>query len=89
MRRFELLIESTRADELMVTTMVYDHAARRHSYELLAQAFTTGHAQLKLLGCLWLRLRKAWRHNSVIALPLMWDNRPGSAGLWREIGVID
>ena len=30
------LIESTRADELMVTTMVYDHAARRHSYELLA-----------------------------------------------------
>lgn len=33
------LIESTRADELMVTTMVYDHAARRRSYELLAQAF--------------------------------------------------
>jgi hypothetical protein len=23
----------------MITTMVYDHAARRHSYELLAQAF--------------------------------------------------
>jgi hypothetical protein len=22
----------------MVTTMIYDHAARRHSYELLAQA---------------------------------------------------
>jgi luciferase family oxidoreductase group 1 len=34
------LIETTRADELMVTTAVYDHAARRHSYELLAQAFT-------------------------------------------------
>jgi hypothetical protein len=33
------LIEATRASELMVTTMVYDHAARRHSYELLAQAF--------------------------------------------------
>jgi luciferase family oxidoreductase group 1 len=33
------LIESTRADELMITTMVYDHAARRHSYELLARAF--------------------------------------------------
>jgi luciferase family oxidoreductase group 1 len=33
------LIKSTRADELMITTMVYDHAARRHSYELLAQAF--------------------------------------------------
>jgi luciferase family oxidoreductase group 1 len=33
------LIETTRADELMVTTMVYDHAARRRSYELLARAF--------------------------------------------------
>src|ERR1700689_5960091 len=33
------LIESTRADELMVTTMVYDHEARKHSYELLARAF--------------------------------------------------
>ncbi len=33
------LIESTRADELMITTMTYDHAARRHSYELLAEAF--------------------------------------------------
>ena len=33
------LIEATKADELMVTTMLYDHAARRHSYELLADAF--------------------------------------------------
>jgi luciferase family oxidoreductase group 1 len=33
------LIEATKADELMVTTMIYDHAARRHSYELLANAF--------------------------------------------------
>ena len=33
------LVESTKADELMVTTMVYDHAARRRSYELLAQGF--------------------------------------------------
>jgi luciferase family oxidoreductase group 1 len=33
------LIQSTRADELMVTSMVYDHGARKHSYELLAQAF--------------------------------------------------
>jgi luciferase family oxidoreductase group 1 len=33
------LTETTRADELMVTTAVYDHAARRRSYELLAQAF--------------------------------------------------
>jgi luciferase family oxidoreductase group 1 len=33
------LVEATRADELMVTTMVYDHAARRRSYELIAEAF--------------------------------------------------
>jgi luciferase family oxidoreductase group 1 len=33
------LIESTQADELMVTSMVYDHGARKHSYELLARAF--------------------------------------------------
>jgi luciferase family oxidoreductase group 1 len=33
------LVETTRADELMITTMVYDHAARRHSYELLAKGF--------------------------------------------------
>jgi luciferase family oxidoreductase group 1 len=33
------LVEATRADELMITTMVYDHAARRRSYELLAEAF--------------------------------------------------
>ncbi len=28
-----------KADELMVTSMIFDHAARKHSYELLAQAF--------------------------------------------------
>jgi luciferase family oxidoreductase group 1 len=33
------LAETTRADELMITTMVYSHAARRRSYELLAEAF--------------------------------------------------
>ena len=33
------LIAKTRADELMITTMTYDHAARRHSYELLSEAF--------------------------------------------------
>ncbi len=33
------LIAATKADEVMVTTMIYDHAARRHSYELLAEAF--------------------------------------------------
>jgi luciferase family oxidoreductase group 1 len=33
------LADETKADEVMATTMIYDHAARRHSYELLAQAF--------------------------------------------------
>jgi luciferase family oxidoreductase group 1 len=37
--RLLALAEAARADELMITTMVYDHAARRHSYELLAEAF--------------------------------------------------
>ncbi len=37
--RLLALADATRADELIITTMVYDHAARRHSYELLAQAF--------------------------------------------------
>jgi luciferase family oxidoreductase group 1 len=33
------LLESTQADELMITSMMYDHAARKRSYTLLAQAF--------------------------------------------------
>ena len=33
------LIEVTKADELMVTTMLFDHAARKRSYELLVKAF--------------------------------------------------
>ncbi len=37
--RLERLIDATGADEVMVTTMIYDHAARRHSYEVLADAF--------------------------------------------------
>ena len=37
--RLDPLIAATQADELMVTTMVYDHAARRHSYELLAELY--------------------------------------------------
>jgi luciferase family oxidoreductase group 1 len=32
------LIEATQAQELMVTTMIYDHASRKRSYELLAEA---------------------------------------------------
>jgi luciferase family oxidoreductase group 1 len=42
--RLQPLIESTRADELMITTMTFDHAARRHSYELLADAFAVASA---------------------------------------------
>jgi luciferase family oxidoreductase group 1 len=37
--RIAALAESTKADEVMITTMVFDHAARKHSYELLAQVF--------------------------------------------------
>ncbi len=37
--RLAPLAAATQADELMITTMVYDHAARRHSYELLAEEF--------------------------------------------------
>jgi luciferase family oxidoreductase group 1 len=33
------LIEATQADELMVTTMIFSHEARKHSYELLAKTF--------------------------------------------------
>src|SRR5215471_7613463 len=36
--RLAPLIAATQADEVMITTMIYDHAARRRSYELLAQA---------------------------------------------------
>ena len=38
--RFEKLIEDTKADELMVTTMVHDHADRIRSYELVADLFS-------------------------------------------------
>src|SRR5262245_21784156 len=37
--RLASLIASTQADELMITTMIYDHPARRRSYELMAEAF--------------------------------------------------
>jgi hypothetical protein len=33
------LVAATNADELMITTMIYSHSARKRSYELLAQAF--------------------------------------------------
>jgi luciferase family oxidoreductase group 1 len=35
----EKLAAATHADEIMITTMIFDHAARRRSYELLARAF--------------------------------------------------
>ncbi len=38
-RRLEELAAQSGADELMVSTVVHDHAARRRSYELLAEAF--------------------------------------------------
>jgi luciferase family oxidoreductase group 1 len=37
--RLDALIASTQADEVMVTTMIYDHEARKHSYELLAELY--------------------------------------------------
>ncbi len=37
--RLKTLVDATQADELMITTMTYDHAARRRSYEILAKAF--------------------------------------------------
>ncbi len=37
--RLDALIASTQADEVMVTTMIYDHGARKHSYELLAKLY--------------------------------------------------
>jgi luciferase family oxidoreductase group 1 len=37
--RLAPLIGETQADEVMITTMIYDHTARRRSYELMAQAF--------------------------------------------------
>jgi len=38
-QRLEAVIAETQADELMITTMVHNHAARVRSYELLAQTF--------------------------------------------------
>jgi luciferase family oxidoreductase group 1 len=35
----DALAAATKADEVMVTTMIYDHEARKRSYELLAQAY--------------------------------------------------
>jgi luciferase family oxidoreductase group 1 len=39
------LVEASHADEVMITSAVHDHAARKHSYELMAQAFELSRAQ--------------------------------------------
>ena len=38
----QAFVERTGADELMVTSQIFDHAARIRSYELLAGTFATG-----------------------------------------------
>ncbi len=37
--RLTEIARDTKADEIMITSMIYDHTARVHSYELLAAAF--------------------------------------------------
>jgi luciferase family oxidoreductase group 1 len=37
--RLDELAAATHADEIMITTMIFDHAARKRSYQLIAQAF--------------------------------------------------
>jgi len=39
MERLTPLIEASQADEVMVTSAIYDHDARKQSYRLLAEAF--------------------------------------------------
>ena len=36
-KRLQPLLDSTKADEVMITSMIYDHGARKRSYELLAR----------------------------------------------------
>jgi hypothetical protein len=39
MQKISPLISASEADEVMVITAVYDHDARKRSYDLLAEAF--------------------------------------------------
>ena len=39
--RLTALVEESGADEIMVLTLVHDHAARKRSYELVAEALAT------------------------------------------------
>jgi hypothetical protein len=41
--KLDALIASTKADEVMVTTMIHGHEVRKRSYELLAKAFDLAH----------------------------------------------
>jgi luciferase family oxidoreductase group 1 len=45
-KNLELFSEKTGANEIMVMTMIHDHALRRRSYELLAQEFNTSNTNL-------------------------------------------
>ncbi|PIB70602.1 luciferase, partial [Pseudomonas sp. 2995-3] len=36
-KRLQSFLDDTKADEIMVSTMVYDHKARLHSHQLLAE----------------------------------------------------
>ncbi len=45
--RIDALVKSTKADEVMITTMVFDHVARKRSYELLAREFHLGTGALQ------------------------------------------
>ena len=38
-RRFQELLEQTRADEIIATAQIYDHAARLHSFEIATEQF--------------------------------------------------
>jgi luciferase family oxidoreductase group 1 len=44
MDKLRPLVEATKADEVMITTMIFDHAARKRSYTLLAEAARDAHA---------------------------------------------
>ena len=46
----ENLAEQTEAEEIMITTMVYGYEQRRHTYELLAEAFALSPTELPTLG---------------------------------------
>jgi luciferase family oxidoreductase group 1 len=39
MAHLEPLIAATQADEVMITSMIFDHEARKHGYALIAEAF--------------------------------------------------